>query len=581
MFYLTLISVDPEQVDLSSIPSHYLNLQNATSLGPLVNRTEGLTQSFYEERENSAYLKRKDGIGFVIRDGAIDEFSELPDDQICVIDVGPKSITTRADKFGVRPVFFGKNSSGTRAGVSSDAHALAISLGLTRLNKISMLELLRYGHCVGRESTISGISRLWPDEVLTLEIQKKRISVKISQSNGFLHYDREDSNNQNRSEEAFSALKNGILDILKEPKDFACQISGGLDSRLTLGVLAKESDVKVGSLHVSLSNLEEISIAEQVASALGAEHLTLNPSSPSWELFDRGWILTSGQVSGLSAAGNLTCHDYLIKRGVKYLVGGWPGDCLIGSYIPNDRIFLAKFFRKIGLRSWEIQRGYSLIELARLCGPRILFRDLTQTRKRLKKILAENEFETATRQISWWAMFRRQPTFSYISPSNFSTKVFEITPLLTRRYIEILLTLSSAEIINKNFYRKLIWSHFPNLRHIPYHASGLPINPDEIIPRGKFNLRKIIQAIFCHEYFEILHMLLKGKLGRRKTFVSSLETNSWLSLCSPNSQEAMVISGKSFKPWKVQDPENRVHFLGVLHAVKKSEDYLFKFKHKV
>ena len=194
-----------------------------------------------------------------------------------------------------------------------------------------------------------------------------------------------------------------------------------------------------------------------------------------------GWALTGGQVSPIAAAGNLPIYNSMRRRRNEPVTvwGAWPGDCLAGSYVPPARGVVDPAQQTRIVRKWarvRLQNAHATAGAISVDGQnaRTLVGNAVN---RLSAAVDCSVGPTAAEAISHWAMYRRQPAFSYISPARLSRDVLEVTPVLSPAYLSDLLSLSGPEIYDKNFYRYLIYESLPDLRHINYHNTGQPITP--------------------------------------------------------------------------------------------------------
>lgn len=414
-------------------------------------------------------------------------------------DVGSE-VRAWADPAGSWPLYMGAR--GGQTVVSNDPHFVAIALGRTALSTQGAYELLAYHHVVGDETTLEGVSRLAAGRQF-LATTSARGSVDARTVPRIAHGYSDPASSRSVEDLAFDALRDSIADIspLNDP-DRTCtlQISGGLDSRLTLAVLAETSSARPQTVTLDLSNTSELEIAEKVATSLGFPHRVERVNQMTINAARAGWALTGGQVSVHAAAGNILAYDTAEKdkRGEVTIVGAWPGDCLIGSYVPQTAPMLSRALRRWALRDWAVKRE----PLWRSRGVRVTGSSVLRTRYRarrsLVRALLRSPGRTAAQSISFWAMFERQPRFSYVSPAILSCDVLAVTPVLAAPYVSALLTLSPEQIIAKNFYRAMIYRRLPALRQIP-NANTASLVTDTVylpepLPRTRPEIFQLLPA---------------------------------------------------------------------------------------
>jgi hypothetical protein len=328
-----------------------------------------------------------------------------------------------------------------------------------------------------------------------------------------------------------------------------------------------------------LSDDAEVEIASQIASKLKTKHHSVVLDSADLEMARKAWILTAGQVGVDAAAGNLVGYKYALENGFNQIIGGWQGDCLIGSYVPSESIFISHRLKRLAIKSWVLNRGYPDDEIRSLFQ-KISKKALRKLRRNLQNEIEKKDFKTAAQQVSWWGMFRRQPTFSNISPARLCSNLVERTPLLAPGYIQELLNLEGTDLINKNFYRKMIWHKCFKLRAIKYANTGKELVGGYDFTLKSLKLRRLLNIILP---LDLAMKLYRKYLNGNNDFAHVLEKHTnesdhWRKILE---NEAQLIHSNSI--WGIQvknitSENSAVHFLGVCLALEWSRNYLAEFK---
>lgn len=369
--------------------------------------------------------------------------------------------------------------------VTVDPHYAAVAAGHGSLDTQGAYEVLAYGHALGAKTTIEGVTRLFP-----------RQSVIASSASGVPKLRRIDrpplgyvgGDEVVSTLDAYSALLAGIrrISVLDHFADATVQLSGGLDSRITAAALAEVRDERPSTVTLDLTDAAELSIAAEVSAALEYPHRVASLRAVTDDDARAGWLLTGGQVSVVAATGNIlayaTANESPDER--RIIIGGWPGDCLIGSYVPFNAEMLNARSRSAE-RRWADGRRTDWTQLSiEARGPRLRAVQ-TASRRALRDGLRRASGSTPAQRISHWAMFVRQPAFSYVSPAILTSHVLAVTPLVARPYLEQLLRLRARDIVAKNFYRRLLIERFPRVAKIPYAATGAPVDAKEQLPEPR------------------------------------------------------------------------------------------------
>lgn len=507
----------------------------------------------------------------VVAPSAEGEFASLR----VVTDADSTTLVATTDSAGSWPVYWGADAHVVV--VSDDPQFVAIALGVTDLDHQAAYELAAYHHVLGSGSTFPGVHRLAPGQRLHARRDAGgRLTAAVDGGSPY-RYAESTASPDEVIERAWSGLRAGVRAnpaLQAQLGDATLQISGGLDSRLTLGVIADVFDERPRAVTLDLSDSAETDIAKTVSERLGFPHELAPLDSTDLATLRSGWLLTGGQVSPYAAAGNLLSYSTATTSadGSILLIGGWPGDCLIGSYITRQPGAVSRLTRPWFTSDWQTKRA-----------PRWPQRGIAFTgskarayRRRaavaLREQLRAGSGRSAAQRISYWAMFSRQPAFSYLSPAVLSSRVLAVTPLLSSPYIRELMTLRGIDIYAKNFYRRLILRKLPTLADVPYAATGKPIDDEQLHP-PKFP-RSVGQAYVWLP--AVVQNALYNLIGRRRQQPtaapsSDAETSHWRKVL-----ETAGVSGVIELDGAVLDAgsSSDVHVRSVELALRWSREYL-------
>lgn len=492
-----------------------------------------------------------------------------PAGEYALIDADGTGLTARSDPAGSWPLFYA--DSGDTSVVSNDAHAVAIVAGRRRIDPVVAVQMLLLGHAIDRGTTIEGVSRLWPGEQLRLGPIGASTIAPAAAYGGFT---RRSTSMEEHAQHTFDDLVAGIAQMPAVDEHAVLQLSGGLDSRLTVAALQRAGVRDAQATTLAIADEAEVSIAREVTDALGFSHSVLDVAAMGPEHLRSGWLLTGGQVSPIGAAGNLAVYEAAASgpTGAVNVWGAWPGDCLVGSYVPNVPAALDPRAKSRVVRKWahlRINSMRAIVEAATIDGhsTRSL---LARTHQTLVDSVDPSMGETAAEVISWWAMFRRQPAFSYLSPARLTADVLEVTPVLTPAYVRDLLELSGVEVFGRNFYRQLIWSALPELRHVAYHNTGRPITPDRVLPArrppGSVELLYRLPAF-------VGPLAIRARRRLRGEAPASYEEGHWRSVLGDGDDEHGV-TGLRIDLGSIGNGHLRLHAAAMLRALAWTERYL-------
>lgn len=450
--------------------------------------------------DHAALFERPDGAAFLVRGGYIaaddvwgPDGSHATDSngtwgEFATVRVDESAQTSRvrvyADQAGSWPLYYGRR--GANAVVSNDPQFVAVALGFDRLSTQGAYELLAYYHRIGDETTIAGVYGVPARSEARLSATSAGVQALDFAQRVTLSFPSPMSDDA-ASTAAYRELVAGTRTIPPLAGDDAgiiFSVSGGLDSRLTLGAFAEASEARPEVLTLALSDDDEVGIARDVSTTLGFPHRVAVLGGLSIEDAKDGWLLTGGQVSVFAAADNLPSYDAASTAVASHitLVGAWPGDCLIGSYVPYNRLFVAPWAKRWALRDWTKKREALWDRRGVVASGSALKATARRARKSIRRQLKGVGGATAAQSVSRWAMFERQQRFSYVSPAILSHNVLAVTPVLAPGYVEVLVGLTGRQIMSKNFYRRMIVEKLPALRDIPYANTQAVITEEQFLP---------------------------------------------------------------------------------------------------
>lgn len=518
------------------------------------------------------------GIHSTEADDAWGEFAAL----VIRSDGGPGlTASALADPAGSWPMYWARRDEAVV--VTNDALFAAVSLGLTTLSSQASYELLAYGHSLGPDSTITGVSRLRPGERLKATATVTGVdSLEFSRAARH-RYERTAEPELSLESLALNGLRAGAASIpVLRDGGFAhatVQLSGGMDSRLTAAVLAEQYAERPPAVTLDLSDPKELEIAAEVARRLGYPHKVESLAQADEETLRKGWLLTGGQVSPYAAAGNVLSYETAQRgpSGEVLLVGAWPGDCLIGSYIPLIPGMKSRVLRRVMTHDWANKRGRRLFELERNVTGAGRRRIARIARRRLARDLASASGSSAAQSISHWAMFTRQPNFSYLAPAMLTSHVLPITPLLSRPYLERLLQLTGGQILGKRFYRGMIARAYPDVAEVPIVANGRPItDPAPGVawaPKSVADLYvRLPVAVQSAAHFTI------GRFKRATSQPSiSVEEDYWSSFLGTGESESTVAGNLEFHTSAKDD----LHVRAIVRGLRWTREYLDQSKEAI
>lgn len=375
------------------------------------------------------------------------------------------------DRLSSRPFYLLRRDSGVYFS-SNVAFLLALAGQRHRPDVTGWLEVYLLGHTLGARTTVDGVTRLGPGRHLTISADR----ICDRQYWRLEHRPDRGLDPDVHSEKVFESFRESVEQRARLVGRGVVGLSGGLDSRLLAGVLPPDTAFSAFTFvdQRGAGSTPQTRAATSVAAALGLPHHVE-------ELPIR--VARSREVIGLTGGMRPYHHmaivmayvEELRRSGLRFSMGGGPGDSLAGAFIPSSDYTDPS--RTDVCMDDALRR-----KLAPSASWNLVFQDdATQTHRHtveqeLVESLAATRGPTAAHRITAWAMTFRQPAFTFTSVLHTHPDVGEAFPHLGYRYVDLMLQLPAPWLYQKSFYRYMIYRALPKLRHIPYANVGHPLS---------------------------------------------------------------------------------------------------------
>jgi Asparagine synthase/Glutamine amidotransferase domain len=387
------------------------------------------------------------------------------------------------DRFSSRPFYIAQREGGFYFS-SNPTFLLALARARYRPDVIGWMQVSTVQHTIGERTTIEGVSRLRPATHLTLtpEQRTERQYWRLE------HQPDPGLSPSSHSNDVFAAFNAGAERRSHLIDRGVLALSGGLDSRLVAGSVARNANVSAFTFvdQRGADSTPDTRAAAAVCQALGVRHrierLPARFSTPR-EVVE----LTGGMRPYQHMAIALAYVHELQREGGCMLLGGGPGDVLAGSYVPSPAYVSPgrvsecmddAFRRRIATnRHWRLIYRDEVIQ-----GSGRAVKDS------LEESLAESRGPTAAHRITAWGMTHRQPAFTFTSVFHTHPDVTEMVCHLDYRYSDLMLQLPAEWLYGRAFYAYMIYTCLPHLRHVPYANTGAVLSgqlPDLRVKRTR------------------------------------------------------------------------------------------------
>jgi hypothetical protein len=388
-----------------------------------------------------------------------------------------RAVYLLTDRFGSRPLFYVITDQSLL--FSSDLHFLRKFLYRDgTVDWGGVFQLFLYGHTFGQRTTVNEIKRMDPATALMI----KDGAVRPHTYWRLVHRVEHDLDIQATARQVFDVFQQGVEWRTNAASTGVFALSGGLDSRLVVGAASCQD--RFSTFTIGAPESTEVQVARSVAAALGYRHesfaLDLYPPS---EVAGKVVQLTGGLIPVHHPITTYASFAIVKKYG-GLLLGGGPGDVLAGSYIPDPTYaepghddLIEHYCRDKGALHEAHVRGIFNRDAAASL--------IDDARKSLRSSFDSIGGETPAHRVTAWAMQVRQPAFTFNSPAHTLPGVAVLQPHLGYGYADWMLKLPARWLLNKNFYKYMLYSCLPNLQHIVYANTGQVLDPTFPFPPTK------------------------------------------------------------------------------------------------
>lgn len=125
---------------------------------------------------------------------------------------------------------------------------------------------------------------------------------------------------------------------------------------------------------------------------------------------------------------------------------------------------------------------------------------------------------TAAHRVTAWSMSQYLPAFTFTSPIHNHPTAAEAFPHLGYRYCNLMRMLPADWVYDKGFYKFMTYHCLPELRHVVYAKTGLPLSgkPPGIPTQTRFEARRPVSRRIMRIGKGLVPAGLRGQLRHRK-----------------------------------------------------------------
>lgn len=397
------------------------------------------------------------------------------------------------DKYGLRPIYYTNNNGYLLFG--SEIKAILQDNTFKRIvDDRSVTEFFYFGYILGNKTFFQGIELLPPASIMTYIGGQMSIKQYWDFDFNRIYSDYP----ENYYIEKLSTLMPQIVNkYMKGNHKIGVLLSGGLDSRTIMASIDK-SHYPMHTFTYGKMNCNDAKFAKMISDKLGTIHhyYELKPEDFITHV-ENVVYMTEGML-------NVFYSNFLLSDTLENMSGytdvvlhGWIGDSTMGDFLNLEHLINVQDDINIFKRLYE-PLSVDLKDLFNENYYQIVEKNLDLSKDYISQI--GKKVELPANRLIYYNLRERQRrliSVGFIYMRNF---LESRTPFSDYEYIDLNLNIHPTFKFNKKLYKKMILAAFPQLKDIPYGATGFPLYKSNFqiktLQLGRQTLNKITKKIF-------------------------------------------------------------------------------------
>ena len=247
-----------------------------------------------------------------------------------ILDLHRQKLLIANDRFGLRPLYYTQYQG--RFAFAPEVKALTFDPAFEKkLSLVAVAEYMRFQQLLGEKTFFEDIYLLPPASLLTYDLAEKRLAIGEYWSFDAIPRLDPKTTYQEIVEESARLFQQAVDTISSDGKRVGLYLTGGLDSRLIAGCLAK-SHAGFPTVSYGDPRSMDVQLAKRIASTLGTEHHMFEFADGRWvqEYADLHLELTEGHHSWLHSHGMSTLAE--VRSLLDINLTGWGVDTGLGGH---------------------------------------------------------------------------------------------------------------------------------------------------------------------------------------------------------------------------------------------------------
>jgi asparagine synthase (glutamine-hydrolysing) len=263
-------------------------------------------------------------------------------------DARKRILLLARDRLGIKPLYYAQTPQGVVFG--SELKALVASPWVERrVDHRALAAYLKYGYVPDPLSILKGVAKLPPGHVLQLGHGWAASPQQYWEPTSRFRDSSEPLDTTRLEQELWSQLESAVRSHLVSDVPVGAFLSGGVDSSMVVGIMAREAGVPVKTFSVGFGekDFDEAPYARRVAQWFGTEHHEVIATPQDLDILDQVLAACDEPFADDSAIPTFLVSR-LARRHVKVVLSGDGGDEIFAGY---DRYVVDWRERRLGLVS--------------------------------------------------------------------------------------------------------------------------------------------------------------------------------------------------------------------------------------